>query len=181
MICEPPVQKPDLLKDKFWESVIPKEMLYSVGSEGYGKLLTPEFRGSAEVALDDKLEGSETGYGETTYNEGGVSELMRRRVSNTTLYESIRTQGKVSRASSGNDLIKSVLTRAWSTRAQLSRVASIPPATPPRPKEALVRPKEALARPVEGSARSDEALTRIGVRRGAAASQGGADCLKGSR
>lgn len=97
MICDPSVQKPDLLKDKFWESVIPKEMLYSVGSEGYGKLLTPEFRGSAEVALDDKLEGSETGYGETTYNGGGVSELMRRRVSNTTLYESIRTQGRVSR------------------------------------------------------------------------------------
>ena len=82
----------------------------------------------------------------------------------------------INRASSGNDLIKSVL-----TRAQLSRVASIPPATPPRPKEALVRPKEALARPVEASARSDEALTRIGVRRGAAASQGGANCLKGSR
>ena len=71
----------------------------------------------------------------------------------------------INRASSGNDLIKSVL-----TRAQLSRVASVPPATPPRPKEALVRPKEALTR-------SDEALTRNGVRRG---SQGGADCLKGS-
>ena len=97
MICDPNVQKPDLLKDKFWESVIPKEMLYSVGSEGYGKLLPPEFRGSAEVALDDKLEGSETRYGETTYNRGGGSELMRRRVSNTTLYESIRTQGRVSR------------------------------------------------------------------------------------
>ena len=102
MICDPSVQKPDLLKDKFWESVIPKEMLYSVGSEGYGKLLPPEFRGSAEVALDDKLEGSETGYGETTYNGGGggggvASDLMRRRVSNTTLYESIRTQGRVSR------------------------------------------------------------------------------------
>ena len=97
MICDPPVQKPDLLKDRFWESVIPKEMLYSVGSEGYGKLLPPEFRGSAEVALDDKLEGSETGYGETTYNGVAASELMRRRVSNTTLYESIRTQGRVSR------------------------------------------------------------------------------------
>lgn len=98
MICDPAVQKPDLLKDKFWESVIPKEMLYSVGSDGYGKILSPEFRGSAEVALDDKLEGSETGYGETRYQEAGMtSELMRRRVSNTTLYESIRTQGKVSR------------------------------------------------------------------------------------
>ena len=100
MICDPSVQKPDLLKDKFWESVIPKEMLYSVGSEGYGKPLPPEFRGSAEVALDDKLEGSETGYGETTYIGGGggvASDLMRRRVSNTTLYESIRTQGRVSR------------------------------------------------------------------------------------
>ena len=98
MICDPAVQKPDLLKDKFWESVIPKEMLYSVGSDGYGKILSPEFRGSAEVALDDKLEESETGYGETRYQEAGMtSELMRRRVSNTTLYESIRTQGKVSR------------------------------------------------------------------------------------
>ena len=67
MICDPTVQKPDLLKDKFWESVIPKEMLYSVGSDGYGKILSPEFRGSAEVALDDKLEGTETGYGETAH------------------------------------------------------------------------------------------------------------------
>ena len=67
------------------------------------------------------------------------------------------------------------------TRAQLSRVASIPPATPPRPKEALVRPKEAQARPSEALTRSDEALTRNGVRRGAAAvSQDGSDCLKGS-
>ena len=99
MICDPTVQKPDLLKDKFWESVIPKEMLYSVGSDGYGKILSPEFRGSAEVALDDKLEGSETGYGETTHlgTSEEVSELMRRRISNTTLYESIRTQGRVSR------------------------------------------------------------------------------------
>jgi len=115
-------------------------MLYSVGSDGYGKILSPEFRGSAEVALDDKLEGTETGYGETAHlgSREEVSELMRRRISNTTLYESIRTQGRVSRTSSGNDLIKSVL-----TRAQLSRVSSIPPATPPRPKEALVRPKEA--------------------------------------
>ena len=202
MICDPSVQKPDLLKDRFWESVIPKEMLYSVGSEGYGKLLPPEFRGSAEVALDDKLEGSETGYGETTYNGVAASELMRRRVSNTTLYESIRTQGRVSRlvrvindynplavcrvssgndlinrASSGNDLIKSVL-----TRAQLSRVASIPPATPPRPKEALVRPKEAaLAWPRETLARSDEALSRNGIRRETRVSQeGGPDGLEGS-
>ena len=99
MICDPNVQKPDLLKDKFWESVIPKEMLYSAGSDGYGKILSPEFRGSAEVALDDKLEGSETGYGETTHlgSREEVSELMRRRISNTTLYESIRTQGRVSR------------------------------------------------------------------------------------
>ena len=74
----------------------------------------------------------------------------------------------INRASSGNDLIKSVL-----TRAQLSRVASVPPATPPRPKEALVRPKEALTR-------SDEALTRNGVRRGAAVSRGGADCPVGA-
>ena len=169
MICDPTVQKPDLLKDKFWESVIPKEMLYSVGSDGYGKILSPEFRGSAEVALDDKLEGTETGYGETAHlgSREEVSELMRRRISNTTLYESIRTQGRVSRyvevlfvymsvctcrTSSGNDLIKSVL-----TRAQLSRVSSIPPATPPRPKEALVRPKEA----------------RTGAERGALISFGG--------
>ena len=84
----------------------------------------------------------------------------------------------INRASSGNDLIKSVL-----TRAQLSRVASIPPATPPRPKEALVRPKEAFARPVEAVTRSDEALTMNGVRRGGAGavSEGGADCWKGSK
>ena len=75
----------------------------------------------------------------------------------------------INRASSGNDLIKSVL-----TRAQLSRVASIPPATPPRPKEALARPIEALTR-------SDEALTMNGVRRGGAGavSEREADCWKG--
>ena len=79
----------------------------------------------------------------------------------------------INRASSGNDLIKSVL-----TRGQLSRVASIPPATPPRPKEALVRPKEARTRPVEALARSDEVLTRIG--RITAVTKSEADSLKDS-
>ena len=48
------------------------------------------------------------------------------------------------------------------TRAQLSRVSSIPPATPPRPKEALVRPKEALVKEA-----------RTGAERGALVSFGG--------
>merc|ERR1712192_125976 len=121
--------------------------------------------------------------------------MGRRRVSNTTLYESIRTQGRVSRASSGNDLINRAssgndLIKNVLTRGQLSRVASIPPATPPRPKEALVRPKEALVRPkeallrpkeartrpLEALARSDEVLARIG--RGTAVTKGEADSLK---
>ena len=79
MICDPAVQKPDLLKDKFWDEIIPQEMLYSGVSSCSGKVtlplyspclptpparllvqvLEPEFRGSAEVALEDKLDQSD--------------------------------------------------------------------------------------------------------------------------
>ena len=38
MICDPTVEKPDLLKDRFWDEIIPQDLLYSVGSEGYGKV-----------------------------------------------------------------------------------------------------------------------------------------------
>lgn len=139
MICDPTVEKPDLLKDRFWDEIIPQDLLYSVGSEGYGKELEPEFRGSAEVALEDKLDTEETGYG---YSEGvprrrrrssipddEMWKRRRRRSSVQTVYESIRTQGKISRQTSETGLMKTVLTKNHS-RAMLQE----PPATPPRPK-----------------------------------------------
>ena len=48
LIVDPVVEKPDLLKDKFWDEIIPQEMLYTVGSVGDRGT---EFQGSAEIAL----------------------------------------------------------------------------------------------------------------------------------
>ena len=136
MICDPTVQKPDLLKDKFWDSVIPQELLYSVGSEGYGKTVAPEWRGSAEEATEVKEGRVEAAY------SLGVPGLVRRRRSSVAVYESIRTQGRMSRQTSETGLVSrrtsdTGLIKAVLTRAQAARVASLPPDTPPRPKGPL--------------------------------------------
>ena len=88
LICDPTVEKPDLLKDKFWDEVIPQELPYTVGSEVFR---AEEFRGSAEVSMEIKKE-------DAVYSDGSMlsnlnqSHLKRRTFSKETVYESIRTQ-----------------------------------------------------------------------------------------
>ena len=88
LICDPTVEKPDLLKDKFWDEVIPSEIPYTVGSEIYR---AEEFRGSAEIALD--IKDSETIYSDGTIHYGQPN-LRRRCYSKETIYESIRIIGE---------------------------------------------------------------------------------------
>ena len=88
LICDPTVQKPDLLKDKFWEEIIPSEIPYTVGSEIYR---AEEFKGSAEITLDVKES-------DTIYTDGSIRydqrNLRRRCYSKETVYESIRAVGE---------------------------------------------------------------------------------------
>jgi len=88
LICDPTVEKPDLLKDKFWDDVIPPELPYTVGSEEFR---AEEFKGSAEVTLD--IKDSETIYSDGTILYGEPN-LRRRCYSKETIYESIRTVGE---------------------------------------------------------------------------------------
>jgi len=88
LICDPIVEKPDLLKDKFWDDIIPQEMLYTVGSIGD---LETEFQGSAQVTL-----GKEEN--ERIYSSAGFQNGLRKRVSSSeTIYESIRSRNFISR------------------------------------------------------------------------------------
>jgi hypothetical protein len=48
LICDPTVEKPDLLKDRFWDEVIPSELPYTKAADQYRKT---EFKGSAEKHL----------------------------------------------------------------------------------------------------------------------------------
>jgi len=83
LICDPIVEKPDLLKDKFWDDIIPQDMLYTLISL---KEQDSEFRGSAEVMLS-------SGESEKIYSTEGNS-LRRRLHSTETIYESIRSNNK---------------------------------------------------------------------------------------
>jgi len=83
LICDPIVEKPDLLKDKFWDDIIPQDMLYTLVSL---KEQDSEFRGSAEVMLS-------SGESEKIYSTEGNS-LRRRLHSTETIYESIRSNNK---------------------------------------------------------------------------------------
>lgn len=51
LICDPLVEKPDLLKDKFWNKSIPDPIPYTVAAEAFRK---EEYKGSAEVHLKVK-------------------------------------------------------------------------------------------------------------------------------
>ena len=95
LTCDPTVEKPELLKDKFWNEIIPTDMPYTVGSEPYR---AEEFRGSAEMTLDVKDE--EKIYSESHYYSGAgdrESQVRKRkpsrmsRLSRETIYESIRS------------------------------------------------------------------------------------------
>ena len=65
MICDPTVEKPDLLKDRFWDEIIPQDLLYSVGSEGYGKVgrlgATASLRAPFVVSWEEIRRGSSVG------------------------------------------------------------------------------------------------------------------------
>ena len=51
LICDPLVEKPDLLKDKFWNQVIPDQLPYTKAAEEFKR---EEYKGSAEVHLKIK-------------------------------------------------------------------------------------------------------------------------------
>ena len=51
LICDPTVEKPDLLKDKFWDKSIPDQIPYTKAAEAFKK---EEYKGSAEVHLKVK-------------------------------------------------------------------------------------------------------------------------------
>jgi len=53
------VDAPELLKDRYWDDCIPKEIPYTVGAEKFKK---EEFQGSAECALSIKDSDKEYGY-----------------------------------------------------------------------------------------------------------------------
>ena len=118
-MCDPTVEKPELLRDKFWEDVVPPHLPYTVGAQRYRQ---PEFRGSAELFLrvkdDDKL------YAESPPAPREPSECRNRKHSGfallkkENLYESIRsawTQNRklsassVRRVESVNETMKDVL------------------------------------------------------------------------
>ena len=100
LTCDPTVEKPELLKDKFWSEIIPTDMPYTVGSQPYK---AKEFRGSAEMTLD--LKDEEKIYTESHYYsglsvgggdrpEGCVRKRKPSRMSRfsrETIYESIRS------------------------------------------------------------------------------------------
>ena len=68
LTCDPTVEKPELLKDKFWNEIIPSDIPYTVGSEAYK---AEEFKGSAEMTLD--LKDTEKIYSNSNYYYSGTS------------------------------------------------------------------------------------------------------------
>jgi len=84
LTCDPTVEKPELLKDKFWNEIIPSEIPYTVGAEAYK---AEEFKGSAEMSLDVKDE-------DKIYYSAGVRNRRQSKISRfsrETIYESIRS------------------------------------------------------------------------------------------
>ena len=68
------VEKPELLKDKFWNEIIPSDMPYTVGAQPYK---AQEFKGSAEMTLDvkegDKIYSGSNYYAGVTVGKLNVS------------------------------------------------------------------------------------------------------------
>ena len=50
LTCDPTVEKPELLKDKFWNEIIPSDIPYTIGSEAYK---AEEFKGSGARTDDE--------------------------------------------------------------------------------------------------------------------------------
>ena len=74
LTCDPTVEKPELLKDKFWNEIIPSDMPYTVGAQPYK---AQEFKGSAEMTLDvkegDKIYSGSNYYAGVTVGKLNVS------------------------------------------------------------------------------------------------------------
>lgn len=87
LISDPIVEKPDLLKDKFWNEIIPQEMLYTVNS---AHEMNTEFQGSAEVTLE--IKDSEKIYSEDQIYCPAPRPRKRVKSSSETIYESIRSR-----------------------------------------------------------------------------------------
>ena len=68
LICDPTVARPDLLKDKFWDSVIPSQLPYTKAAVPFKK---SEFEGSAEKHL--KIKDSEKIYSDASLTYGVAS------------------------------------------------------------------------------------------------------------
>ena len=86
LICDPSVEKPTLLKDKFWDEVIPTELAYTVGSQMFR---AEEFKGSAEVTLEKNI--SDTTRASAIFHTDEEHNFKKRKYSIDTIYESIRT------------------------------------------------------------------------------------------
>ena len=68
LICDPTVARPDLLKDKFWDSVIPSQLPYTKAAVPFKK---SEFEGSAEKHL--KIKDSDKIYSDASLTYGIAS------------------------------------------------------------------------------------------------------------
>jgi hypothetical protein len=117
----------------------------------YGKAIAPEFRGSAEGREGSEREPAAAPLYTTEGPEAaGLFRRRRRSSAATALYESIRTQGRVSRQASEQGLAaprpglaRQVLTR----RLEALRTPGPPPPTPPRPKALWPRASTSGPRP----------------------------------
>lgn len=122
LIVDPIVEKPDLLKDKFWDEIIPQEMLYTVGSVGDRGT---EFQGSAEITLN--VEEADRIYSDKSFNNFG----LRRRVnSNETIYESIRSRNFPSKKRRVSDIFFKKKDRGTSRKGSRTSNLSVLQALP---------------------------------------------------
>ncbi|XP_023341648.1 bestrophin-4 isoform X3 [Eurytemora carolleeae] len=85
LIVDPSKEKPELLKDSYWDEQIPAEIPYTLASV---KDRNTEFQGSAEITLNYDLRMYLT---DKFYQDvGGPTQLRRRAKSRETIYESVR-------------------------------------------------------------------------------------------
>ena len=91
LMTDPTVEKPELLRDKFWAEILPPELPYTVGSRPAKQ---SEFPGSAEIFLEvkeeEKLYTEVSGSRPRKYS--GLALLKRENV-----YESIRSAWRLQR------------------------------------------------------------------------------------
>ena len=107
LMTDPRVEKPELLRDKFWDEILPPELPYTLGSRDDKK---SEFPGSAEMFLEVKDE--EKLYGDSSQEEvggcrqrkySGLAALRRENV-----YESIRSAWRLQKRKTSTSSSKHV-------------------------------------------------------------------------